>query len=835
MNDTHLTPNPNVPKPDFPDLLHPAFPDEDGAQEEAPSPLAGVDLAHYFGPDGPLARLLEGYEMRPSQLQMAEAVRRAILERTTALIEAPTGTGKSLAYLLPALLSGKTVVVATANKSLQNQLYTKEIPFLSRVLGRPIDAVVVKGRSNYVCTYKWEKEHQQQLWLAQLDERLAQGEALEAVAGDLEPLAGHRQAIHLHGWLQETVTGDVDDLPFELESDLRRRTVSFSDDCLHQDCPHYHDACWVNFMRDRAGEAQVIITNHHLLLTALQLAEAGERLLPPAPIVIVDEAHQLESTATAVFETEVTNYSLEQLLNRALFQEHLGEEVVDELKEWNFLAFEEIANLSDEATFPIQGELAGLSRLSARLARVLDRLIQANPYREEQGGETGRRGQDEEGNEERALYELAVENLASLIDKLRILATERHDGQVVRYAERVLGQRHVRLRLHAAPLNPGDLLAEHLFQTEQRTVICTSATLATDGHFQHFKQRCGVPEPTIELVAPPVFDYPNQALLYQPSLPAYDWRNKEAYYDQVAEEIRRLLEVSRGRALCLFTNWSGLRQVRERLGEEAGIWPLRAQGEGSRNALLEWFRETPHSVLLATRSFWEGVDLPGDGLSLVVLDKLPFPSPSDPLHSARMQALDQAEGRNSFGDYMLPLMTLTLKQGFGRLIRRASDRGVVAVLDERLSSKAYGRRSRSNLPPARFTRRFPDVHRFFREALGSRADFALNVQAEAEAGGELRWSWRLLRLQDGKADQASGRIPGEEPVLGEIHGAIQGLMDLRRRITQAGRQPNSFGVELRCSPAARQLLDGGAMPDELRRQWVQECSIWGGLDVLGIG
>ena len=842
MNDTHPTPEPNFPEPSFPAFPEDAglgFPDEDEAREEAPSPLEGVDLADFFGPEGPLAQLLEGYELRPSQLQMAKAVQRAILERTTALIEAPTGTGKSLAYLLPALLSGKTVVVATANKSLQHQLHTKEIPFLSRVLGREIDAVVVKGRSNYVCTYKWEKEYQQQLWLAQLDERLAQGDSLEEVAEDLAPLAGHRQAIHLHGWLQETVTGDVDDLPFELESDLRRRTVSFSDDCLHQDCPHYHDACWVNFMRDRAAEAQVIITNHHLLLTALQLAEAGERLLPPAPIVIVDEAHQLESTATAVFETEVTNYSLEQLLNRAVFQEHLGEDLVDELKERNFLAFEEIAHLSDEATFPLQDELAGLSRLSARLTQVLERMRQENPYREESGGETTRRRQDE-ADEGRAHYELALENLAAIIDKFQTLATARRDGQMVRYAERVSGQRYVRLRLHAAPLDPGELLAEHLFQPEQRTVICTSATLATDGHFQHFKRRCGVPDPTIELVAPPVFDYPSQALLYQPSLPAYDWRNKEAYYDRVAEEIQRLLEVSRGRALCLFTNWSGLRQVRERLAGEERVqpWPIRAQGEGSRNALLAWFRETPHSVLLATRSFWEGVDLPGEGLSLVVLDKLPFPSPSDPLHSARMKALDEAEGSNSFGDYMLPLMTLTLKQGFGRLIRRADDRGVVAVLDERLSSKGYGRRSRSNLPPARFTRRFPDVHRFFREALGSRADFALNVAAREE-DGRLVWSWRLLRLQDGKADQGSGRLQGpfgdDGLVAGEIQGAIQGLANLRRRISDAGRQTNSFGVELRCSPATQQALERGDIPDELRRQWVQECSVWGSLDVLGAG
>lgn len=785
----------------------------DSPAERTCSPLESVDLAHFFGPSGPLAATLEGYELRPSQLRMAEGVKEAILSWSTALIEAPTGTGKSIAYLLPALFSGRTVVVATANKSLQSQLYTKDIPFLGQVLGREIEAVLVKGRSNYVCTYKWEKE-------AWVQERIA--------LYDRED----EQVAFLRDWLAETETGDVDDLPFELDSNLRPRVVSFPDDCLHRDCPYYLDQCWVNHMRDRAAEAQVVITNHHLLLTALQLGEMGERLLPPASIYVIDEAHQLESTATSVFEVEVTNYTLEQLLNRAVFKEHVDEDRLDELRFHNTLAFQEVEALSDSASYRIESDLEELKKLSSRLADLQAEMKTNHPYRSAEDD------QDDEHAEERANYDLALEALGSLSAKLATIATGSHDDRIVRYAEKVYGQRSVSLRVHAAPIDPADLLTKFLFDAEERSVICTSATLATNDHFEHFKHRCGVLDAGVELVASPVFDYPKQALLYQPALPAYNWRNKDGYYDGVAGEIERLLEVSRGRALCLFTNWNGLRQVYERLSasEDGTIWPVRAQGDGARDALLSWFQETPYSVLLATRSFWEGVDLPGEDLSLVVVDKMPFPTPSDPLHSARMQALDDAEQGSSFGQYMLPLMTLSLKQGFGRLIRRSSDQGVVAILDERLTSKSYGRRARRDLPPARFSRAFRDVHHFFRDVLDSQVDFALNVRAwadpENDERGPVHWQWRLLRLQDGKFDSRSGVAHLESPVQGEIWAAVEGLHNLRGRIKRAKRTPGTFGVELRCSLAAGQTLAAGDLGDDLRKAWVNECAVWRTIDVL---
>lgn len=812
--------------------------------------LDEADLAQVFGPDGPLAQALEGYELRPSQLEMAQAVKRALADPAIALIEAPTGTGKSIAYLLPAILSGKTVVVATANKSLQHQLFAKDIPFLRQVLKRNISAVIVKGRSNFVCTHKWEKELQEQRYISMYDRE-------------------DNQVAQLRSWLEETDTGDIDDLPFVLNPDLRPRIVSYPDDCLHSACRHFEDGCWVNWMRDRAAQAQILITNHHLLLNALELGFAGERILPPAAVYVIDEAHQLEQTATAVYETSVTDYTVEQLLARTVFREHVDNDELDALRMQNTLAFQEASNLSRDNGYRIEVELEQMRKLANLLRDLAQKMKKRSPYGNGDGDldfyevETppaGKRKAEKKGkksaidlategdeNEARRTYELAIEALNSVSAKLLTISTSKRDEDFVRFAARIFDRRHVSLELHAAPINPAGLLTKHLFhplneegKPVPRTVICTSATLATHGAFAHFKARCGIEQTGEELVLSTVFDYPRQALLYQPPLPAFNFKNADIYYDAVAQEIERLIEVSRGRTLCLFTSWSGLQQVADRLqqpGQDV-IWPLRAQGDAPRNALLAWFKDTPHSVLLATRSFWEGVDIPGDDLSLVVMDKLPFPTPNDPLHSARAKAIDDAGG-SSFGEYSIPLMTLTLKQGFGRLIRRAADRGVVAILDERLSSKGYGQTARRDLPPARFSRDFKAVHRFFQAGLESQAEFALNVWAAPvttsklvglDFGGpaSIRWRWQLLRLQDGKADSAEGVLQGVEPAAAELHAAVAGLMDLKRRVEQGKRAPGDFTVEVRCSMAAAELALTGQVPawSEARRHWGGLHFVW---------
>ncbi|MBP7964893.1 MAG: ATP-dependent DNA helicase [Caldilineaceae bacterium] len=815
--------------------------------KDGPDPLEAVDLAHFFGPDGPLAATLPGYELRASQLQMAEAVKQALLDNTTALIEAPTGTGKSIAYLLPAILSGRTVVVATANKSLQSQLYTKDIPFLRKVLNRDIQAVLIKGRSNYLCTHKWTQEANEQQLLGFMDQN-------------------HQQISFVKKWLEETETGDVDDLPFVLAPDLRSRVVSFPDDCLHKDCVYLDDHCWIEQMRDRAAEAQVLITNHHLLLNALELGWGGTRILPPAAIYVVDEAHQLEETATAVFETTVTDFTVEQLLARAIIKEYADESELDELRFQNTVAFQEVAYQSRENSYRIKGTLEEMKRLGHDLEALKAKLKQLDPFKqfekETLGGSGTGGGKDKGISEEmaakRGQFEKGLESLASVANKLLVVASDKRDDSYVRFATRVFNRRKITLEVHAAPIAPSALLRDYLFDPDPttlpedglRTVICTSATLSTNGRFEHFKNRCGVvaespteaktpPKPPIELIVPSVFDYPHQALLYQPALPAYDWKNKDAFYIAASAEIRRLLEVSRGRALCLFTSWGGLQAVNQHLSDpDTGIvWPLRAQGDAPRDALLRWFRETPHSVLLATKSFWEGVDIPGDDLSLVILDKMPFPTPSDPLHAARMESIDAGEERASFAEYMVPLMTLALKQGFGRLIRRTTDRGVVAILDERLSSKGYGRRARTDLPPARFSREIGEIHRFFRAALDSQADFALNVSTSE--GEQPQWRWELVRLQDGRGDGKTGRLEiddGEtdQAVVAELTGIFEGLRDLRRRIEQAGRAPEQFGVEVRCS---QPTLDALAQPEsgtDLISAVVAESVRWRNIHLIGL-
>ncbi len=790
--------------------------------DERMAALREADLAHLFGNDGPLAAQLDGYESRPSQIEMALAVQRAILAREHALIEAPTGTGKSIAYLIPALLSGQRVVISTANKSLQSQLYTKELPFLRSLLRQRIDAVLVKGRSNFVCLQKWDQEEPIRNQMAMYDR-------------------ADEQVVYLRRWLAETDSGDVDDLPFMLAADLRPKVVSYPDDCTHDVCDHFGD-CWIEHMRDRAASAQVLITNHHLLLNALELGYAGHRLLPPADIYIIDEAHQLEQIATAVYETTVTDFSVEQLLARTVIRDFLGDEIIEDLNAQNMVAFQYVSHLSRDNTYQLEGDLDGLHRLGKRLEQIGTELKQKI---DGMNAKADNRTLSNDELKDIRNHELAREVTNSTAHKLLTVATAKHDDAYVRYVTRSFDRRRVTMEIHAAPINPSQLLAQYLFHAEdnevpiERTVVCTSATLATNANFEHFKRQCGIRATGEEHILPTVFDYGRQTLLYQPPLPAYNYRNADRYYDAAAAEIERLLEVSRGRALCLFTSWSGLEQVATRLRdiESPTIWPVRAQGDAPRNALLDWFRATDHSVLLATRSFWEGVDIPGEDLSLVVVDKMPFPTPGDPLHSARMKAIEET-GQHSFAHYMLPLMTLALKQGFGRLIRRSADRGVVAILDERLTSKSYGRQARADLPPSRFSRVFRDVHKFFQQANERDAEFALNLWLDHDAvENTLRWRWQLLRLQDGKADSGAGAFKESSETVDVIRlTAADALTNLRTRIERAGHQANQYSVELRCTA---DLADALAGCDENAtthpaQAWQEELRRWRAISIVGL-
>lgn len=751
------------------------------------------DFDAILGPKGALARVLGEYEHRPPQIEMARTVWEAVDTERDALIEAGTGTGKSIAYLVPVLLSGKTLIISTANKALQGQLYEKDVPLVRQALGLDFECVLVKGRQNYLCLRKYRVELPQQRMFAQVE---------GVKVYDLDAL---------DTWVRQTDTGDLAELPFVLDPDTRAHITCPADECLHRECLHYED-CFVMRVRRRAAEAQVVVTNHHLLITDLQLRAVGGLALPDTDLIICDEAHHLESVATSIFETTVTDYAVPSLLLRRLVRQYGAAEALDEIAAQNRGFFEGIRALMDEPLMKLEGDWEQGSQLSGSLRRLAEKMARANPFAEDQDME-----------EENTRFGLALQAIRSASDSIRAVSRSSKDGDVVRYAEQVR-HRRVSLILHATPISAAEPLGRYLFG--ENTVICTSATLATGGNYRLFRARCGIQHDPIELVGAPVFDFARQATIYLPQLQTYDWQNREQYFEQVADETRRLLEVSRGRAFCLFTSWNGMQYVSDRLRAELP-WPIFAQGERPRSELLRLFRNTPHGVLFGTKSFWEGVDVPGQALSLVIIDKLPFPSPRDPLHAARAERIAE-NGGNAFAEYTLPLMILALKQGFGRLIRTTTDRGVVAILDSRLSSKRYGRTVLSSLPPAQVTRRFSDVYQFF-AVKPFDADYALTAWVAPDDGGA-GYRWQLTRLPDGRMREGEGQ--SDSVVRARWDGLLAGARQLQKAIRRGQRQSGDFGLEIRLpgidGPGAQLLADA---PEELR----DGLASFGGVHVLALG
>jgi ATP-dependent DNA helicase DinG len=716
------------------------------------------DFDLILGPHGPLARALGEYEHRPPQIRMAQTVWDAIAQSRDALIEAGTGTGKSIAYLVPALISGKSMIIATANKALQAQLYNKDVPLVQRALNLDFDSVLIKGRQNYVCLRKYRIELPQQRAFAQMD---------GIHVYDLDAL---------DAWVRSTETGDLEELTFVLDPDTLANITCPADECLHRDCLHFDD-CFVMKVRQRAAEAQVVITNHHLLITDLQLRAIGGVSLPDTDLIVCDEAHQLEDVATSIFETTVSDYTITSLMLRRLVREHAPQSKLEELAAQNRQFYESVRASMNEPTVKLENDWEEGIRLGNSVRELAQTLGRLNPY-----------GEDPDLEEENTRFGLALQAIRSAGDHILTVSKSNRDGEVVRFAEQVR-QRRVSLVLHATPISAAEPLGKHLFG--ENTVICTSATLATGGTFDLFRSRCGIKEKPLELIGAPVFDYANQATIYLPQLRAYDWQNRGKYFDAVADETRRLLEVSRGRAFCLFTSWAGMQYVSDRLREQLP-WPLLVQGELPRPELLRLFRIIPYSVLFGTKSFWEGVDVPGEALSLVIIDKLPFPSPRDPLHEARAKRIKDGGG-NSFTEYTLPLMILALKQGFGRLIRAKTDRGVVAILDNRLSTKRYGDLVLQSLPPARITRRFQDVHRFFsREPLD--ANYALTVWAD-QSDSIGQYQWQLTRLPDGRNRNGEGVADGL--LEARWNGLLAGVAQLQDAIRRGRRKAADFKLEIR--------------------------------------
>ena len=634
-------------------------------------------IAEIFGPGGFLERSLgAGYEHRRSQLEMAEIVEEAFQNKRHAVVEAGTGTGKTLAYLLPLIRSGRRVVVSTATKSLQEQLFTKDVPFLQKHFAPDLKVAVMKGRGNFLCRQKLYDMADQPV-LKGLDE--------------VDWFAQMRD------WEKVTETGDRAELTFlPDDSGLWTRLDARRDACSGQKCAEFK-RCFVTAMHQRAAEADLIIVNHHLFFADLALrGDDFGSILPEYAAVIFDEAHEIEDVASEYFGREASNYR-----------------------------FEELARDTDLALRLARVEGVTLARRVARLREKARAFFEAFPQRE------GRFPFDPKLRaafleQNRASYDefvRAIKSLESEIAALRektepvvqmarraaelrnelVFLLESEERNFVYWYER----RGKGVFLAATPIDVSAILRERLFE-QFDTIVLTSATLAVGGRFDFLKQRLGIPPASVERVLPQEFDFRSQALLYVPErMP--DVRNA-AFGESAAEEIARLLEISHGRAFCLFTSYSQMNDVYARVRTKVEF-PLLVQGSAPRSTLLERFRMTPGAVLFATSSFWQGVDVPGEQLSCVIVDRLPFAVPSDPIVAARVRALEE-DGRNAFAEYQVPEAVLALKQGFGRLIRSRSDRGVLAILDNRIHRMHYGRIFLESLPDYAITRDIAEVERF---------------------------------------------------------------------------------------------------------------------------
>lgn len=670
-----------------------------------------------FSPGGALDQRLENYEPREQQIEMAEAVEHALLHGEKLFVEAGTGTGKTLAYLLPAVRSRRRVLVSTATKTLQHQLMEKDIPLLRRIVGE-VDAVLLKGRQNYLCLTNYDRFADNPTFRGSEEERVWK---------------------RLDSWAQETETGDrseLGDLPEDLP--LWQRITSTADQCAGRDCRDY-ERCFLFQTRERAANADVIVVNHHLFFADAAVRERRDmRLLPETEALIFDEGHHLEETASAFFTVHVSNRSLENFVEDITEQLFGAQTVLDVT-----VGAVPTQELEDRVRFLQEQSNAFFDLVRLSLQELLN--TNSRPTgRSPQLRRDGSNGQlpfshdiEEQRSELGPLLDASGEALLQqadhLFDAIRAVSSTLKDSfgdAGNRFRERldtwandlrqVLESKletHIHLvtsrrsltALEAIPLDVRPIFWRHVFGNRGATII-TSATLATDGNFRFLRNRLGAPSESVELALASPFDYIKQSVLYVP--PALPQPNDPNFVDYIAPEIERLVEITQGRAFVLFTSYRNMRYAHGLLARK-WRWKTYMQGEMSRGRLLEEFRKNRHSVLFATASFWEGVDVPGDALSLVIIDKLPFSNPSDPLISARARHVESSGG-NAFRDYTVPQAIIQLKQGFGRLIRTKEDLGIVAILDDRLLSKSYGKRFVDSLPRARRTQDIELVARWWK-------------------------------------------------------------------------------------------------------------------------
>jgi ATP-dependent DNA helicase DinG len=627
-----------------------------------------------FAPGGPLARTLADFEPRPGQVQMSQLIERGFLESAHTIVEAGTGVGKSLAYLVPALRSGKKVVISTATIALQEQLVHKDIPLVLRALDIPARVELLKGRNQYLCRAKLDR---------------MRADRLVAQSGTME---------EIWAWADRTETGDRSELRFAPRADEWEQLDADADDCVGEFCDRYKD-CYFFARRDAARFADLVVVNHALFFLDLAL---GGSLLPPYDFAILDEAHQCERWASAALTATLSPGTIGRMMRRLHRQYQIPAE--------HDLAIDEGVRGLLQTLASVPGERYPLAA-NEKAFEALEFLQQAF-YRLENWLVANWQAalKRPPSNVEEAERRREITLRAILGHQATIERTSLPDDEAISWVERFEGEG--RYAVNSAPFAVADYLRTALFQRTQ-SVVLTSATIATGRagpeSFQFLKSALGLDEAQ-EYVAPSPFDYRTQARLY---VAPRDCNPKSPdFAERVAPLVEECLELSRGRAFVLFTSYARLREVHEVVRERLP-YPVKLQGELPRAHLIDWFRATPNAVLFATATFWEGIDVLGDQLSCVVVDRLPFPSPGDPLVAARLRAIEN-EGRSSFDEFMIPSAIVRLKQGFGRLIRSKNDRGLLVLLDGRATGMRYGETILRALPAARRVEDLTELREFFR-------------------------------------------------------------------------------------------------------------------------